>query len=203
MNPKATTARRQLPTVELTASGAGTSAKDKGNRHGVTHQESDGDTPGVAPPVTNPFPSGGGQTSSGGSGLESLGGFPGGLSSGGGGLSSMASGGGLSGLGSGGGLSGLTSGGLPGAQSAGLGGLPSSASAGGSAGRNVGRGFLARSFGGVECRVGVEFATAGDRNRVSDRGLEPGGHCGADRWAGGGYGALGGAWRGRCVTRGS
>ena len=110
-------------------SGAGTSAKDKGNRHGVTHQESDGDTPGVAPPVTNPFPSGGGQTSSGGSGLESLGGFPGGLSSGGGGLSSMASGGGLSGLGSGGGLSGLTSGGLPGAQSAGLGGLPSSASA--------------------------------------------------------------------------
>ena len=54
---------------------------------------------------------------------------------------------------------------------------------GGSAGRNVGGVFLAGSFGGVECRVGVEFASAGDRNRVSDRDLKSGGRSGG--WFGG------------------
>lgn len=76
-----------------------------------------------------PYPGADPSSVTAGTGLQSLGGFPNPLSSGGGGLSPLSSAGGLGGLGSGGGLSGLTSGGLPGSQAAGLGGLPGSAPA--------------------------------------------------------------------------
>lgn len=78
--------------------------------------------------LSGPYPDAG-QSPLSGNPLQSLAGFPGSLSSGGGGLGSLSSGSGLGSLGSGGGLSGLTSGGFPGAQTAGLGGLPSSTSA--------------------------------------------------------------------------
>ena len=111
MSPHPMTAHLRLPTTARPVSG--TSTKDglgKGGRGGVTHQESDDDAPSVVPPVTNPFPSGGGQMPSGGSSpLQSLGGFASPLSSAGGGLNPLSSGGGLGGLGSGGGLPGLGS----------------------------------------------------------------------------------------------
>ena len=152
--------------------------------------------------VSGPYP-GASQSPLGGNPLQSLGGFPGALSSGGGGLSPLSSGGGLGGLGSGGGLSGLTSGGVPGAQAAGLSGLPSSGPPAVPQAATSAGAFFARSFGRVECRVGVEFATAGDGHRVGDRDLKPGGHGAADRRVGGQCRALGGAWSGRRLTWGS
>ena len=116
------------------AAGAATSAGRAGGKGPYQRGQREGTDglPNGAPDesalLSGPYPDAG-QSPLGGNPLQSLGGFPGSLSSGGGGLGSLSSGGGLGSLGSGGGLSGLTSGGFPGAQTAGLGGLPSSAPA--------------------------------------------------------------------------